>query len=104
MRTSPPAGNLNPPVTFGARRRREEHESTTAPRGPRLLQGTPIGGLALLSGPLAEQETDALLLDVELTETDSYAEPDAAETMIERSVTEPALVGTDRANDMRDFV
>jgi len=45
-----------------------------------------------------------LVIDVELTKADGYAEQDAAVAMLERSVTGPVTADADRAYDTRDFV
>ena len=47
---------------------------------------------------------NGLVVDVELTQADGYAEREAALAMLERSVGGRATLGADRAYDTRDFV
>ncbi len=87
-------GGRNRPRDFkGERRRRETHESTTDPEAR----------LCYLGHVLTENR-HGLVVDVELTEADGYAEREAALAMLTRSVRGPATLGADRAYDTRDFV
>ena len=81
------------PRDFKDERRRETHESTTDPEAR----------LCYLGHVLTENR-HGLVVDVELTQADGYAEREAALAMLERSVGGRATLGADRAYDTRDFV
>ena len=53
---------------------------------------------------LLTENRHGVVVDVELTQADGYAEREAALAMLERSVTGSATLGADRAYDTRDFV
>ena len=55
-------------------------------------------------GHLLTENRHGLVLDVELTEANGYAEREAAVTMLERSVSGCGTLGADRGYDTRDFV
>ena len=55
-------------------------------------------------GHLLTENRHGLVLDMELTEANGYAEREAALTMLERSVSGCATLGADRGYDTRDFV
>ena len=50
------------------------------------------------------ENRNGLIVDVELTQADGYAERRAALAMLGRSVCGPATAGADRGYDARDFV
>ena len=98
-------GGRNRPRDFtGERRRRETHESTTDPEARLYRKGKQQEARLCYLGHLLTENRHGLVVDVELTEADGYAERDAALAMLKRSVTGPATVGADRAYDTRDFV
>ena len=83
----PPPGGRNPDVDFrGRRRSRDTHSSGTDPQARLYTKGS--GQTAKLSymGHLLTENRHGLVLDVELTEANGYAEREAAVTMLERSV------------------
>ena len=101
----PQGGGRNRPRDFkGERRRRETHESTTDPEARLYRKGKQQGAQLCYLGHVLTENRHGLVVDVELTEADGYAERDAALAMLERSVRGPATVGADRAYDTRDFV
>ncbi len=55
-------------------------------------------------GHLLTENRHGLVLDLELTEANGYAEREAAVTMLERSVSGCGTLGADRGYDTRDFV
>ena len=101
----PPPGGRNPDVDFrGRRRSRDTHSSGTDPEARLYTKGS--GQTAKLSymGHLLTENRHGLVLDVELTEANGYAEREAAVTMLERSVSGCGPLGADRGYDTRDFV
>ena len=101
----PRGGGRNRPRDFqGERRRRETHESTTDPEARLYRKGKQQEARLCYLGHLLTENRHGLVVDVELTEADGYAERDAALAMLERSVRGPATLGADRAYDTRDFV
>ena len=98
-------GGRNRPRDFtGERRRRETHASTTDPEARLYRKGPQRKARLFYFGHLLTENRHGLVVDVELTEADGYAERDAAVAMLERSVPGPARGGADRAYDTRDFV
>ena len=98
-------GGRNQPQDFkGERRRRETHESTTDPEARLYRKGKQQEARLCYLGHLLTENRHGLVVDVELTKADGYAEREAALAMLERSVRGPATVGADRAYDTRDFV
>ena len=101
----PPGGGRNPDVDFrGRRRSRDTHVSATDPEA-QLYTKAP-GQTAKLSylGHVLTENRHGLVVDVELTAADGYAERQAAITMLERSTSGRATLGADRGYDTRDFV
>ena len=101
----PPPGGRNPDVDFrGRRRSRDTHSSGTDPQARLYTKGS--GQTAKLSymGHLLTENRHGLVLDVELTAANGYAEREAAVTMLERSVSGCGTLGADRGYDTRDFV
>ena len=101
----PRGGGRNPDVDFrGRRRSRDTHSSGTDPQARLYTKGS--GQTAKLSymGHLLTENRHGLVLDVELTEANGYAEREAALTMLERSVSGCGTLGADRGYDTRDFV
>ena len=102
----PPQGSgRNRPRNFkGERRRRETHESTTDPEALLYRKGPQQEARLCYLGHLLTENRHGLVVDVELTQADGYAEREAALAMLERSVQGRATLGADRAYDARDFV
>ena len=88
----------------GERRRRETHESTTDTEARLYRKGKQQGAQLCYLGHVLSENRHGLVVDVELTQADGYAEREAALAMPERSVCAPATLGTDRGYDTRDFV
>ena len=93
----PKDGGRNHDVDFkGERRRRETHESTTDPEARLYRKGKQQASRLCYLGHLLTENRHGLVVDVELTEADGYAERDAALAMLERSVCGPATLAADR--------
>ena len=98
-------GGRNRPRDFtGERRRRETHESTTDPEARLYRKGPQQEARLCYLSHLLTENRHGLVVDVELTQADGYAEREAALAMLERSVGGRATLGADRAYDTRDFV
>ncbi len=101
----PRGGGRNRDVDFkGERRSRETHTSTTDPEARLYRKGKQQAARLCYLGHVLTENRHGLVVDVELTEADGYAERDAALAMLTRSVRGPATLGADRAYDTRDFV
>ena len=101
----PPGGGRNPDVDFrGRRRSHDTHVSATDPEA-QLYTKAP-GQTAKLSylGHVLTENRHGLVVDVELTAADGYAERQAVVAMLERSVSGCGTLGADRGYDTRDFV
>ena len=98
------AGRNRPRDFKGERRSRETHASTTDPEARLYRKGKQQESRLCYLGHLLTENRHGLVVDVELTEADGYAEREAALAMLERSVRGPATLGADRAYDTRDFV
>ncbi len=98
-------GGRNRPQEFKCERRsRETHASTTDPEARLYRECKQQEARLCYLGHVLSENRHGLVVDVELTEADGYAERDAALTMLERSVRGPATLGADRGYDTRDFV
>ncbi len=98
-------GGRNPDADFtGERRRRETHASTTDPEARLYRKGKQQEARLCYLGHVLSENRHGLVVDVELTEADGYAEREAALAMLARSVCGPATLGADRGYDTRDFV
>ena len=94
-------GGRNRDADFqGERRSRDTHVSTT----DLYRKGKQQEARLCYLGHVLTENRYGLVVDVELTEADGYAEREAALAMLERSVCGPATLGADRAYDTRDFV
>ena len=84
---SPPqGGGRNRPRDFkGERRRRETHESTSDPEARLYRRGPQQEARLCYLGRLLTENRNGLVVDVELSEADGYAEREAALAMLERS-------------------
>ncbi len=98
-------GGRNHPRDFkGERRRRETHKSSTDPETRLYRKGPQQEARLCYLGHLLTEDRNGLVVDVESTQADGYAEREAALAMFERSVHGRATLGADRAYDTRDFV
>ena len=103
----PPAGTggRNAEVDFrGQRRSRETHVSTTDAEARLYRKGPQQEAKLSYLGHVLSENRHGLVVDVELTEANGYAEREAALQMLERSVRGRATVGADRGYDTRGFV
>jgi transposase len=101
----PRGGGRNREADFtGERRRRETHESTTDPEARLYRKGKQQGAQLCYLGHALTENRHGLIVDVELTQADGYAERLAALAMLRRSICAPATLGADRGYDTRDFV
>lgn len=102
----PPAGGgRNPEVDFrGQRRRSETHVSVTDPQARLYRKGNGQPAVLGYMGHLLTENRHGLVVDVELTEANGYAEREAALAMVERSTRGRATLGADRGYDVRGFV
>lgn len=79
-------GGRNQPRDFkGERRRHETHESTTDPEARLCRKGSQQEAQLCYLGHLLTENPDSLVVDVELTQADGYAQRDAALATLERS-------------------
>ena len=67
------------------RRSRETHESTTNPEARLYRKGKQQGAQLCYLGHVLTENRNGLVVDVELTEANGYAEREAALAMLERS-------------------
>ncbi len=101
----PKGGGRNRDADFsGERRSRDTHVSTTDPEARLYRKGKQQEARLCYLGHVLTENRHGLVVDVELTEADGYAEREAALAMLERSVCGPATLGADRGYDTRDFV
>ena len=101
----PKGGGRNRDADFqGERRSRDTHASTTDPEARLYRKGKQQGAQLCYLGHVLTENRNGLVVDVELTEADGYAEREAALAMLECSVCGPATLGADRGYDTRDFV
>ena len=101
----PAPGGRNPDVDFrGRRRSRDTHVSATDPEARLYTKGSGQTTKLSYMGHLLTENRHGLVLDMELTEANGYAEREAAVTMLERSVSGCGTLGADRGYDTRDFV
>ena len=91
-------------VVREARRPGETHESSTDPEARLYRKGPQQEARLCYLGHVLTENRHGLVVNVELTQADGYAERDAALAMLKRSVRGWATPGADRANDARDFV
>ena len=88
----------------GERRSRETHESTSDPEARLYRKGKQQKAQLCYLCHVLSENRNGLVVDVELTQADGYAEREAALTMLEHSAQGRATVGADRAYDTRDFI
>ena len=83
----PKGGGRNRDADFqGERRGRETHESTTDPEARLYRKGKQQGAQLCYLGHVLTENRNGLVVDVDLTEANGYAEREAALAMLERSV------------------
>ena len=98
----PPGGGRNPELDFrGQRRSRDTHVSRTDPEAQLYRKGPGQAAKLNYLGHLLTENRHGLVLDVELTEANGYAEREAALAMVERSAARPPALGADRSYDVR---
>ena len=101
----PKGGGRNRDADFqGERRSRDTYASNTDPEARLYRKGKQQGAQLCYLGHVLTENRNGLVVDVELTEADGYAEREAALAMLECSVCGPATLGADRGYDTRDFV
>ena len=101
----PSGGGRNPDVDFRGRgRSRDTHSSGTDPEARLYTKGSGQTAEVSYMGHLLTENRHGLVLDVELTAADGYAEREAAVAMLERGVIGCGTLGADRGYDTRDFV
>ena len=100
----PAAGGRNAQVDFrGQRRRRDTHVSRTDAEARLYRKGYQQEAKLAYLGHVLSENRHGLVVDVELTEANGYAEREAALAMVERSVRGRATLGADRGYDTRAF-
>ena len=101
----PGGGGRNPDVDFrGQRRKRETHASRTDPEAQLATKGSGQAAKLCYMGHVLTENRNGLIVGVELTEADGFAERTAALTLLDRCVSGRATLGADRGYDTRDFV
>lgn len=101
----PSGGGRNPDVDFrGQRRRRETHVSRTDPEAQLATKGSGQTAKLCYMGHVLTENRNGLIVGVELTEADGFAERKAALRLLDRCVAGRATLGADRGYDTRDFV
>lgn len=101
-----PAGR-NAEVSFhGQRRTNETHASTTDPEARMARKSNATAAKLCYAGHLLMEHRNALLIDIELSEANGYAERDTALEMLERlpASTRRRTIAGDKAYDTAGFV
>jgi transposase len=81
----PPTAGRNAEVSFhGQRRSNDTHQSTTDPEARMARKSNATAAKLCYTGHLLMEHRNALLVDIELTEANGYAERDAALAMLAR--------------------
>lgn len=90
----------------GAPRSNKTHQSTTDPEALLARKSNAAPAKLSYAGHLLMEHRNALIVDMELTQADGYAERDGALTMLRRlpSRARRRTVAADKAYDIRDFV
>jgi transposase len=90
----------------GQKRSNETHESTTDPESRLYRKSAAAPAKLSFMGHTLMEHRNALLVDMELTTADGYAERDAAIEMLDRlpKRTRRRTIAADKAYDTRDFV
>jgi transposase len=102
----PPKGRNDEVSYHGERRSNETHQSTTDPEARLYRKSNAAPAKLCYLGHLLMEHRNALLVDIELTEANGYAERDAALEMLERlpASARRRTVAADKAYDTRDWV
>ncbi len=103
----PPFGGRNADANFhGQKRSNKTHASTTDPESQLYRKSNNAPAKLCFMGHTLMEHRNALLVDVELTTADGYAERDAAIEMLDRlpAGARRRTVAADKAYDTSDFV
>ncbi|MDA0352500.1 MAG: IS5 family transposase [Chloroflexi bacterium] len=101
----PGGGGRNPDVDFrGQRRNRETHASRTDPEAQLATKGSGQAAKLCYMGHVLTENRNGLIVGVELTQADGFAERKAALRLLDRCVAGRATLGADRGYDTQDFV
>jgi len=104
--TDPPAGRNAESDFHGQKRSNTTHASTTDPESRLYRKSAGAPAKLCFMGHTLMEHRNALIVDMELTPADGYAERDAAIAMLDRlpARTRRRTVAADKAYDTRDFV
>ncbi len=103
----PPGSGRNAEVDFrGQRRSNQTHQSTTDPQARLARKSNGVAAKLCYAGHLLMENRSALIVDMELTQADGYAEREAALRMLGRLPRRRRrrTVAADKAYDTADFV
>ena len=102
----PPAGRNAESDFHGQKRSNQTHASTTDPESRLYRKSMGAPAKLCFMGHTLMEHRNALIVDMELTPADGYAERDAAITMLDRlpACKRRRTVAADKAYDTRDFV
>ena len=105
-RRKPPKGRNDEVSYHGERRSNETHQSTTDPEARLFRKSHATAAKLCYAGHLLMEHRNALLVDVELTEANGYAERDTALAMLERlpPTARRRTVAADKAYDTAGWV
>jgi transposase len=105
-RRKPPKGRNDEVSYHGERRSNDTHQSTTDPEARLFRKSNAAPAKLCYSGHLLMEHRNALIIDVELTEANGYAERDAALEMLERlpPTQRRRTVAADKAYDTTGWV
>ena len=104
---APPPPGRNAEVSFhGQRRSNQTHASTTDPEARMARKSNATAAKLSYAGHLLMEHRNALLVDIELSEANGYAERDTALEMLSRlpPTRRRRTVAADKAYDTKDFV
>lgn len=104
--TDPPAGRNAESDFHGQKRSNQTHVSTTDPESRLYRKSAGAPAKLCFMGHALMEHRNALIVDMELTHADGYAERDAAIDMLDRlpARTGRRTVAADKAYDTRDFI
>src|SRR6516162_6716250 len=105
-RRKPPKGRNDEVSYHGERRSNDTHQSTTDPEARLFRKSNAAPAKLCYSGHLLMEHRNALIIDVELTEANGYAEREAALEMLERlpPTSRRRTVAADKAYDTSGWV
>ena len=104
---APPSPGRNAEVSFhGQRRTNETHASTTDPEARMARKSKATAAKLSYAGHLLMEHRNALIVDIELSEANGYAERDTALEMLSRlpPTKRRRTVAGDKGYDTKDFV